>query len=176
MPEQVAKLKLSRYRCLELAGQRVAIVHGDPESLAGWGLALEALRDRSHHAVLERWFEQMQVSVIASSHTCLPALWRSGERAIINNGSAGMGNLRDDPRGLISRIAVDSHHPDALLRSRAGALTVELLPVAFDIAAWQALFSRWWPAGSDAALSYDERIRGGTRLDIEQIHIDLDIS
>ncbi|MFC3284961.1 metallophosphoesterase family protein [Litchfieldella rifensis] len=175
--EQVAELrKLPRYRCLELAGQRVAIVHGDPESLAGWGLALEALRDHAHHATLQHWFERMGVSVIAGTHTCLPTLWHEGERAIINNGSAGMGNLRDDSRGLISRIAVDSSHPDALVRSRAGALTVELLPVAFDIEAWQALFSRWWPDGSDAALSYGKRIRGGTRLDIEQAHLDLDTS
>ncbi|EPC01133.1 hypothetical protein L861_11200 [Litchfieldella anticariensis FP35 = DSM 16096] len=170
--EQVAELrKLPRYRCFELAGQRVAIVHGDPDSLAGWGMALEALCDHGHRATLERWFEQMGVSVIAGTHTCLPALWCSDERVIINNGSAGMGNLRGDARGLISRIAVDSYHPDALVRSRAGALTVELLPVAFDIGAWQALFSRWWPDGSDAALSYGERIHGGTRLDIEQVHI-----
>ncbi|GGX86222.1 hypothetical protein GCM10007160_11860 [Litchfieldella qijiaojingensis] len=173
-PEQVAELrKLPRYRCFELAGQRVAIVHGDPESLAGWGLSLEALRDHGHHATLLHWFEQMGVSVIAGTHTCLPALWRADERVIINNGSAGMGNLRDDSRGLISRIAVGSSHPDALLSSRTGVLTVELLPVVFDIEAWRVLFSHWWPAGSDAALSYAERIRSGTRLDIDQMHIAL---
>jgi len=39
-----------------------------------------------------------------------------------------------------------------------------LQPVAFDLQAWLADFDRLWPAGSDAAVSYRERLLGGTAL------------
>lgn len=156
--------RLPRYRCIEIGGQRVIVLHGDPESLAGWGLAWEHLRQPAHQAALHRWLEESGAQVFAATHTCLPALWRAHDRAIINNGSAGMGNFYNDPRGMIGRIGVASRHPQALLSQPIGALQVELLPVTFDIHAWQALFQQWWPTGSDAALSYGERIRQGTAL------------
>ena len=43
-PELVGRLgTLPRYLTASVGGQRVGILHGDPESLAGWRLALEAM-------------------------------------------------------------------------------------------------------------------------------------
>jgi hypothetical protein len=43
-PELVARLgQLTRYLTASVGGQRIGILHGDPESLAGWRLALEAM-------------------------------------------------------------------------------------------------------------------------------------
>lgn len=164
-PELCVQLRSQpRYRCLELNGRHVLILHGDPESLAGWGLALEQLGEPQHQAQLAQWLETSGADLVAATHTCLPALWRRGNHGIINNGSAGMGNFAGDPRGMISRISTGSRHPDAVLAAAVAGLQVELMPVAFDRSAWLALFNRWWPAGTDAALSYAARIRGGTTL------------
>jgi hypothetical protein len=43
-PELVSRLgELPRYLTASVGGRRVGILHGDPESLAGWRLALEAM-------------------------------------------------------------------------------------------------------------------------------------
>jgi hypothetical protein len=43
-PGHLAELaELPRHLTAAVGGHRVAIVHGDPESLAGWKLALEAV-------------------------------------------------------------------------------------------------------------------------------------
>jgi hypothetical protein len=43
-PELVIRLgQLSRYVTASVGGRRFGILHGDPESLAGWRLALEAM-------------------------------------------------------------------------------------------------------------------------------------
>jgi hypothetical protein len=36
-------VELPRYLTASVGGRRVGILHGDPESLAGWRLALEAM-------------------------------------------------------------------------------------------------------------------------------------
>jgi hypothetical protein len=166
---------LPRYRCLLFGGLKVLVLHGDPESLAGWGLAYESFVEGNESRVLD-WFKRCGADVIACTHTCLPLLW-SGEvdgrlRTVANNGSAGMGNLRDDPRGLITRIARDSDDALALhaLRGPApGAVEISLRPVAFDQKAWLADFDRLWPAGSAAAESYRTRLAAGTSLSADEV-------
>lgn len=153
-----------RYRCLDLNGRRILILHGDPESLAGWGLSLENLRRPAHQHQLQRWLDACGADVIASTHTCLPALWRRDGRCIVNNGSAGMGNFVGDPRGSISRISTGSRHPRAVLSQDIDDLRIELVAVPFNSQSWLDLFGHWWPSGSDAAVSYGERIRLGTAL------------
>ncbi|WP_158222409.1 metallophosphoesterase family protein, partial [Tamilnaduibacter salinus] len=105
--------RLPRYRCYHLAGQRILVLHGDPESLAGWGLAHESLTRPGHDEVVANWFRATDADVIACTHTCLPAVWQrevdGRRRLVINNGSAGMGNLRQDTRGLITRLATTPH-------------------------------------------------------------------
>jgi len=163
---------LPRYRCLLFGGLKILVVHGDPESLAGWGLAYESFRGGNEPKLAE-WFIESGADVIVSTHTCLPVLW-SGmveERSCVvaNNGSAGMGNLRQDPRGLITRIGLTSPVAEPVACLERQGLHVSLLPVAYDLDAWLPQFDRLWPAGSAAAVSYRSRIVGGTSLTADDI-------
>ena len=77
---------LPRYLTAAVGEHRVGIVHGDPENLAGWRLALEAvepqqlhIRDRTGFAgtpttarqVLD-WFRRSDVEALSCTHTGLP--------------------------------------------------------------------------------------------------------
>ncbi|HSW21304.1 MAG TPA: hypothetical protein VLJ62_00930, partial [Burkholderiaceae bacterium] len=64
--------RLPMWRRIDVGARRVAIVHGDAQSLSGWGFAQETLHDRAHQHNARQWFEQAQVDLFASSHTCLP--------------------------------------------------------------------------------------------------------
>ena len=154
----------------DVAGLRVGIVHGDAESLAGWGFAHEHLQSPAHRATVRQWFAQAEVDAFACSHTCLPvfhALPMAG-RAIVplvlNNGATGMPNFRGDAAGLLTRIAVRPFTgPDAVRRHglRAGAAFVDALAVDSATPAWRAQFLQQWPPGSDAHASYWARISAG---------------
>lgn len=160
---------LPRYRCLLFGGLKILILHGDPESMAGWGLAYEAFTN-GNELQLNDWFVRSGADVIACTHTCLPLLW-SGEvdgcrRLVANNGSAGMGNLKSDARGLITRIALDNESGQSLAGLRGNGVSVSLRPVGFDTEAWLAEFDRLWPPGSAAAESYRNRLVSGTLIDV----------
>ncbi|MDR9424933.1 MAG: hypothetical protein RI567_06590 [Marinobacter sp.] len=163
---------LPRYRCLMFGGLKILVLHGDPESLAGWGLAHESFSAESN-SVVAGWFRQTGADVIACTHTCLPVLWH-GEldgdpKAVVNNGSAGMGNLARDRRGLITRIARSRPLVAPVASRRVAEVAVSLLPVDFDHAAWLSRFDQTWPDGSDAAESYRQRLIFGTSLDSGQV-------
>jgi len=161
-----------RYLCLMFGGLKILVVHGDPDSLAGWGLAHEQFQ-AGNAAGVEQWFRITDADIIASTHTCLPVLW-SGQvdqraRTVVNNGSAGMGNLQADGRGLITRISLEAGADGAAAGHQHGAVRVALMPVAFDAEAWLPHFDALWPAGSDAAESYRARIVHGTSLAPERM-------
>lgn len=163
---------LPRYRCLIFGGLKVLVIHGDPESLAGWGLAHESFV-AGNEAKLTEWFLASGADVIVSTHTCLPVLWSGmvNERrcVVANNGAAGMGNLRQDPRGLITRIGLASPVAEPVAGLERQGLNVSLLPVDYDVDAWLTQFDRLWPAGSAAAVSYRDRIVGGTSITADDI-------
>lgn len=158
---------LPRYRCLLFGGLKVLVVHGDPESLAGWGLAHEAFAAGNESALAD-WFGQSDADVIASTHTCLPVLWsgvvEERRRVVVNNGSAGMGNLSGDTRGLITRIGLASPAAEPVVGLEREGVSITLMPVAYDMDAWLLQFDRLWPSGSPAAVSYRNRIVGGGPL------------
>lgn len=158
---------LPRYRCLLFGGLKVLVIHGDPESLAGWGLAHEAFV-AGNELKLAEWFGVSGADVIVSTHTCLPVLWSGlveGRSCVVaNNGSAGMGNLLRDSRGLITRIGLTSPVAEPVAGLERQGLSVSLVPVAYDLGAWLPQFDRLWPAGSAAAVSYRKRLVGGTSL------------
>ncbi|QSP95688.1 hypothetical protein LPB19_04550 [Marinobacter salinisoli] len=171
---------LPRYRCLIFGGLKVLILHGDPKSLAGWGLAHESFSAAKNSpgsseaqgvARVEQWLALTGADLIACTHTCLPVLWQGSvgqrRRVVVNNGSAGMGNLQGDARGLITRIGLSAPE-QSVIDAALGAVSVSLQPVAFDPGAWLERFDRIWPAGSDAALSYRQRLADGTSLRPEQ--------
>ena len=104
-------LALPMWMRVDVGGARVGIVHGDAQSLAGWGFAQEHLLDPGHQRVVRGWFAQAQVDIFASSHTCLPVFQAlpAGDAArapiVLNNGAAGMPNFAGTQEGLVTRIA-----------------------------------------------------------------------
>jgi hypothetical protein len=157
---------LPMYRVAEVGGERVAIVHGDADSLAGWGFSQEALATREGRDAAAAAFGAAGVRVFASSHTCLPVLQAiAGAGIIANNGAAGMPNFEGTSYGLATRVSLEPHRL-ALYRARLGALHVEAIPIDYDAAAWREAFLAQWPEGSDAHASYWRRIRHGPRYDI----------
>jgi hypothetical protein len=165
--------QLPMYRAISLAGRRIGIIHGDPESLAGWRFAVEhmeaAADGRSQPTREEQighYFSRAEVDLFACSHTCLPYLQDfvvDGRRRLIaNNGAAGMPNFRDTTFGLLTRISERPEPPaDRLYGTQLGPLRVDALPIRYDHEAWLKRFLRNWPQGSPAHRSYCDRILHG---------------
>jgi hypothetical protein len=153
---------------------RVAIVHGDAESLAGWSFSQEALARPLASARLSPYFEQANVRVFASSHTCLPVAAacesRHGRCVLINNGAAGMPNFEAGSFGLITRIASvpSPAGAAALYATRLSVLHIEALPVRYDAARWLEQFAANWPPGTAGHESYYRRITQGPRYTLHQ--------
>ncbi|KFX70751.1 hypothetical protein TMS3_0102065 [Pseudomonas taeanensis MS-3] len=145
---------------VEVAGQRVAISHGDERSLAGWQCAREALQDSGRRAQLNAWLTEQQVAVLATSHTCVPAALQLPGGVLINNGAAGMPVFAGARHGLVSRIA-RTPHPLALYRAQHAGLYIEAVPLAYDHVAFLSEFDRQWPAHSPAARAYRLRLLEG---------------
>jgi hypothetical protein len=187
-PELVRRMgALPRYLTAGVAGERVGIVHGDPESLAGWRLALEAMepgdpamrrqvgwRGRpTTPADLLDWFGRADVSVLASTHTGLPYAQvipdGRGQRLVVNNGAAGLGNFTGTGFGVITRLSSDPRPPaDSLYGATVGALRCDAVALRFDLGEWKARFLAQWPPGSPGHRSYVTRLTRGTHLRLQQ--------
>ena len=167
-PGAAARLAtLPMYRVAEVAAQRIAIVHGDANSLAGWEFSQETLATREGRDAAAAAFGAACVRVFASSHTCLPVLQAfAGAGVVVNNGAAGMPNFAGTEFGLATRISVTAH-ADALYGTRVGPLHVEAIPIAYDAPAWRDAFLAQWPEGSDAHASYWRRVSEGPRYGVE---------
>lgn len=160
-PDVLARLAgLPMYMRWRVGALAVGVVHGDAESLAGWGFDPAALDDASRLAWLETCFAQARVDVFASSHTCTPVLRRFGSGLVINNGAAGIGNAPTDTRGLITRISTLPSPHAALDGAVCDGVHIGLVPLPFDVQSWRRAFLANWPRGSDAHRSYWPRIAG----------------
>lgn len=166
-PQVPAELgALPMYRVADVAGARIAIVHGDGDALAGWNFSQERLATRDGVAAARDALVRARASVFASSHTCLPVLQSFGEAGVIvNNGAAGMPNFRGTRFGLATRISVRPR-PGALYAARIGRAHIEAQPLAYDHARWLERFLELWPQGSDAFESYHRRIVHGPAYDL----------
>ena len=146
---------LPMFAVREVAGQRVAIVHGDAWSLSGWefnqGFAHESIAAVCAEAGVQLFF---------SSHTCEPAVLIDphGRYGLLNNGTAGMPSVFNPPSGLVCRIGSQPHPDKAILRWQFGTAWVEWLPVACQQPAFTELFLARWPQGTDANVSYRDRV------------------
>ena len=178
LQQQLAALPM--WARVDVAGLRVAVVHGDAESLAGWGFAQEHLQDAQHRATVRGWFAAAQVDAFACSHTCLPVFQRLPMPGrdiapmVLNNGATGMPNFRGDTAGLLTRISTRAFEDSAASPSarrhglRAGAAFVDAIAVNSAGPAWRSAFLRQWPAGSDAFDSYWQRITEGPAFEPAQ--------
>ena len=154
---------LPMHLAVTLAGERVAVVHGDADSLAGWNFSQEHLATPEGRAAAAAALSRARARVIACSHTCLPVLQAlDDDSAIVNNGAAGMPNFERTHFGLVTRVSLRPR-AGALYGARVGRLHVEARRVDYDHAAWRQRFLDWWPAGSDAHASYHARIADGPR-------------
>ncbi len=168
-PALTARLaQLPMWLRAEVAGLRVAIVHGDAESLAGWGFAVEHLRDPAHQATVRGWFDAAEVDAFACSHTCLPVFQqvplagRVQTPLVLNNGACGMPNFRADTAGLFTRMATRPFAGAGARHGlRSGGVHIDAIAVDSASAAWREQFLRQWPAGTDAHTSYWKRIESG---------------
>jgi hypothetical protein len=182
-PDLIASLGcLPKVRTFEIGRTRVGILHGDPESLAGWGLSREALVPEltadapgvaTLKRVLARWFTEANVRVYLSSHTCLPVMREldvAGRRCLVaNNGAAGMPNFQGTRWGLITRVSTSPAVSSwSLYGSRVGALHVDALPLHYNHLRWMERFLASWPEGSPAHRGYHHRIDSGTELAAER--------
>jgi hypothetical protein len=187
-PHLISRLsELPRHLTAIVGGHRVGIVHGDPENLAGWRLALEAMEpgdpavrrqagwrgQATTASDLLDWFGRADVSVLASSHTGLPYAQAVPDgrqhRLVINNGAAGLPNFAGTTYGLITRLSSNRRVPaDSLYGTTVDTLRCDALAVRFDLEAWTVRFLAQWPPGSPGHRSYFTRITGGTHLRLEQ--------
>lgn len=163
--QRAALAALPMWQRADVGGVRVAIVHGDATSLAGWGFAQEHLRDAAHRAQVERWLDRAQVDLFACTHTCLPVFqgFQGQRRWVLNNGAAGMPNFRGDGAGLLTRIALQPFDgPERRFGVEVGhGVQAEAIAIDIDPQAWRTRFEAVWPPGSDAHVSYFDRIQQG---------------
>jgi len=164
VPDATATLAaLPMHLVAQVGGERVGVVHGDAESLAGWGFSQELLASAAGAQAAGEACVRAGVRVFASSHSCLPVLQLlDADSAIINNGAAGMPNFADTRFGLATRISVRPG-AGAAYRVRVGGLWLEAVALEYDAAAWERAFVAQWPPGSDAHRSYYQRIVRGPR-------------
>jgi hypothetical protein len=165
LPRERAHLaSLPMYRAVEVGGLRIGIVHGDADSLSGWGFSQESLFANGAASLAPR-FDKAKVRVFVSSHTCLPVATdldaAAGRCVLINNGAAGMPNFMGTRYGLVTRIGVAPAPIPPLYGMQLNAVHIDALPVHYDHGAWVRAFLRDWPAGSDAHVSYFRRIEAG---------------
>ena len=154
---------------------RIAIVHGDGTSLAGWGFCRRTLASHSGRQRAAQWLRAADVDVFACTHTCEPVCTHVGAQAgqrdgvIFNNGAAGMPNFVDSRYGVVTRIATRPAASDmpVLYGTTIAGVHVEALALHYNHEQWWDQFEAMWPAGSAAHLSYGARIRDGGPLDIE---------
>ena len=146
-----------------VGGTRIAVVHGDAESLAGWGFSQEVLDEPRQLERISRWFVEARVEIFAGSHTCLPVFRElPGGRVVANNGAAGMPNFRATRHGVITRIGTTpARGAQALYAVRSGNTCIEALPVHYDVGRFEREFLSNWPVGSPAHASYHGRIVRG---------------
>jgi hypothetical protein len=157
--ERLAALPMRRVALV--GGERVGIVHGDADSLAGWAFSQEVLAAPAGVEAARRALDAAEVRVFACTHTCLPVLQAfPGGRVVVNNGAAGMPNFRGTRFGLATRISTRPFKK-AVYASKAGRLFVEAIALDYDVERWEHTFLAQWPEGSDAYRSYYARIANG---------------
>jgi hypothetical protein len=173
LPDAAARLAaLPMHLVVGVGALRVAVVHGDATSLAGWSFAPDRLDRPDMRDLLTSMRRAAQVDVFASTHTCLAALrdfeLRAGRLTIVNNGAAGMPNFAGSRFGLISRIGTTpSPHRPLYGLVRDGA-HIDAIPVHYDGEAFLRRFRARWPEGSAAHASYHVRIMGGAEQAVAQ--------
>ena len=174
-PEILARLSaLPLFARFAVGGEDVGVVHGDANSLSGWLFDAYELDKEFNRDTIVQAFSAANVSIFASTHTCLPAIrrfqLRDGIGIVANNGAAGMPNFQGQPAGLLTRISVHRSPQASICTLRHGAVHIDAIPIAYDDVRWRKVFLRNWPEGSDAYTSYWKRIKDGPEHHVNQAY------
>jgi len=157
---------LPRQLTVRVGPMRVGILHGDPTSIAGWGLAVESVPPPGATSdSIAKWFRAADVRGFACAHTCLPYVQDfevDGDRCLVaNNGAAGMPNFRGDDRGILTRIRTSPAPVGRLYGTQVEDVYWEAIGVPCTPPSWIRWFKDTWPPDSPAWLSYHERLVDG---------------
>lgn len=165
-PDLLAWLaRLPLFARYEVGAVKVGVVHGDANSLAGWQFDAGELDRTENRNQIAATFNEAEVDVFASSHTCLPVFRQfqlaHGHGVVANNGAAGLPNFLGQCAGLLTRISVHTSPHVPLYGLEMNEIRIDALPIEYDQTAWQHYFLSNWPVGSDAHISYFARIAKG---------------
>jgi hypothetical protein len=167
---------LPMWQIASVGPMRIGLVHGDAQSLAGWGFAQEHLFDPAHLDVVRKWFSRAQVDAFASTHTCLPVFQQirladsPNLRWILNNGASGMPNFAGDTAGLLTRISTRPFEgPQRRLGWAWKGVSMDAVAIEVDPLDAQKRFLAQWPEGTDAHASYFSRIVKGPSYTVDQV-------
>ncbi|MFB6097781.1 MAG: metallophosphoesterase, partial [Salinibacter sp.] len=157
---------LPRFLTVRVGSVRIGVIHGDPTSIAGWGFAVESVPPPGTTSEkIARWFRAARVRGFACTHTCLPYMQDFAvdgtRRLVANNGAAGMPNVRDDGRGVLTRISTSPVPFGRLYGTQVQGVHWDALGVPCTPPVWIRWFEETWPPGSPAWVSYHDRIVDG---------------
>ena len=156
------------YARYQVGGLKVAVVHGDADSLSGWRFDPAHLNNTDERQWRVDAFEKAQVDLFASSHTCSAAFHREplpgGRLGLIsNNGAAGMPSVAGSLDGLVTRVSTEPYARAERVANKAklNGVWVEQIRVQYPQEDWLKHFTSLWPEGSAAHESYFKRISQG---------------
>ena len=156
----------------DIGGLRVAIVHGDAASLAGWSFTPDRLDAPDAMHRLAAVHRSARVDAFASTHTCLAVLrdleLRSGRLTVINNGAAGMPNFSGSRFGLVTRIGATPSPYRPLYGIERDGVHVDAIALDCIGIAFLDRFRACWPPGSAAHASYPRRPMAGPDHTVER--------
>ncbi|MEO6032111.1 MAG: hypothetical protein ABIP61_09455 [Burkholderiaceae bacterium] len=170
---------LPMFCSVTVGNKKIGVLHGDADSLAGWGFSYEAMPSPSRderfsdaEKFIATSFRNADVSAFASTHTGLPFLQDfmvdDTRRVIINNGAAGLPNFRGTTFGLLSRVSSRPEPPHEIIYGTTlEGVRFDALPIRYESGVWIKRFLRNWPPGSVAHESYFDRITQGPDHSIE---------
>ncbi len=174
--QRLALAALPMWAVVSVGAERVGIVHGDAQSLAGWGFAQEHLGNAQHLDLVRQWFDKAGVAVFSSSHTCLPVFQqvvvpgRAQAAWVLNNGAAGMPNFKGDTAGLLTRIATRAFDgPQRRAGHMHNGVFMDAVAIETPPQKVRHAFLAQWPPGSDAHASYFSRISDGPAYAVDQV-------
>ena len=172
------------------SGHIIGILHGDAHSLSGWNFSYENLLASSADAAshwpsspalssscsspssVMKWLNEAKCDIFACTHTCLPVMvdYDNHSKAIVNNGSAGIPNFKEETFGVITRISEDVKTvPQSSLYSTtlSDCIRIDAIAVCYDHKDFCSKFLVDWPEGSPGYVNYYERLVHGTTMCIQ---------
>ena len=145
---------------IQISEQKIAITHGDEQKLGGWECSRENLSKIDRQEKLNKWFRENDIDILATTHTCSPAALKTENGIVINNGASGMPNFKNKIYGLITRISLYKSDM-AIYREKIKNLYTEAVAVKYNNNKFLKWFDNLWAKGSEASLSYRDRISVG---------------